>query len=264
MGSSPESGTGKPIYNNTSTTQADLQTAADYAKKTGNRRTGTTTERNAATDVWNDIVWGDSTDGNEYKRVGGSWVLLTTLGLADDMGLRLIHPTSATGTGTVSLGANGKVTFSGSTTISLNGIFSAAYDNYLMLVTMTTANAQNNIVGRWRGAGADYAGALHRNITRAIINGASTESITPATTATSALLGQVSGAGGSTLQVDFWTPYPAVEKTLWSRGHSSAGMNDSGSWAPSTSGVTDGFSILTSGLSSTITGSVRVYAYNNG
>lgn len=48
---------------------------AAYAAKVGNRRTGTTAERNAATglDVWEGLLWGDTTDGVEYRRTAGAW-----------------------------------------------------------------------------------------------------------------------------------------------------------------------------------------------
>ncbi|WP_022886353.1 hypothetical protein [Glaciibacter superstes] len=56
----------------------DENIVADYAAKVGNRRTGTTTERLAATgkDVWEGLLWGDTTDELEYKRTGGAWIPL--------------------------------------------------------------------------------------------------------------------------------------------------------------------------------------------
>ena len=49
---------------------------ADYAAKVGNRRVGTTAERNAAAgkDLWESLIWGDTSDGNEYKRTGSAWI----------------------------------------------------------------------------------------------------------------------------------------------------------------------------------------------
>lgn len=53
----------------------DENLVADYAAKVGNRRVGTTAERVAATgkDVWDGLVWGDTTDGLEYKYHGSQW-----------------------------------------------------------------------------------------------------------------------------------------------------------------------------------------------
>jgi hypothetical protein len=82
-------------------------------------------------------------------------------------GMKLIVPTSADN-GTV--GATGAVTFSGVSSVSLNGIFSSTYDNYKIIVTVTTATGETRyrlrvsgtdattnydsfgIVGQWSGA----------------------------------------------------------------------------------------------------------------
>ena len=48
---------------------------AAYAGKVGNRRTGTTAERLAATgkDVLEGLLWGDTTTGVEYRYTSGAW-----------------------------------------------------------------------------------------------------------------------------------------------------------------------------------------------
>lgn len=50
--------------------------AAAFAAKVGNRRVGTAAERIAATgkDLWEGLLWGDTTDGAEYRLVGVGWV----------------------------------------------------------------------------------------------------------------------------------------------------------------------------------------------
>lgn len=59
---------------------ADLTEIAAYAAEVGNRRVGTTAQRQAAlteeNGVWEGLIWGDTTDGNEYRFTGGSWGLL--------------------------------------------------------------------------------------------------------------------------------------------------------------------------------------------
>lgn len=72
---STDASTGKPIFNDSSTTQADLQAAADYAASVGNSRRGTTTERNAALSALaNGFMWADTTDNRQYKKISGAWV----------------------------------------------------------------------------------------------------------------------------------------------------------------------------------------------
>jgi len=57
-------------------TAMDLNTVANYAGTVGNRQVGTTAQRNAASGnaVWEGLLWGDTSDGIEYKRRNGSWV----------------------------------------------------------------------------------------------------------------------------------------------------------------------------------------------
>lgn len=54
----------------------DSNILADYAAKVGNRRVGTTAERNAAAgkDVWEGLEWDDTTTKKVYRRIAGSWV----------------------------------------------------------------------------------------------------------------------------------------------------------------------------------------------
>lgn len=69
---------GQPYFASSGAPAIDVDPGliADYAAKVGNRRAGATAERNAATgkDVWDQLHWGDTTDGLEYVRFGSSWV----------------------------------------------------------------------------------------------------------------------------------------------------------------------------------------------
>lgn len=72
-------------------------------------------------------------------------------------GLHLITPTSISSTGTgnsSSISANGSVTFSTCATLSLNGVFSADYDNY-MVVCHQSQNFADNARIRLRAGGTD-------------------------------------------------------------------------------------------------------------
>lgn len=76
-------------------------------------------------------------------------------------GLHLITPTSIASTGTgnsSSINTNGSVTFSTCATLSLNGVFSADYDNY-MIVMRGTASANVYLEARMRVGGVDEASA---------------------------------------------------------------------------------------------------------
>lgn len=72
-------------------------------------------------------------------------------------GLHLITPTSISVTGTGASGtinAKGSVTFSSCTTVSFNGIFSADYDNY-MIVMRSQGTTGLDLLWRMRSAGTD-------------------------------------------------------------------------------------------------------------
>ena len=74
----------------------------------------------------------------------GTWVE------ADDfspgMGMALITPTSIAFSGTsASIGANGSVEFSACTSLSLNGVFTGDYDNYMIVAGQLS---QNDATGR--------------------------------------------------------------------------------------------------------------------
>jgi hypothetical protein len=55
---------------------ADLSEVATYAVLVGNRKVGTATARGLASgiDVWEGLMWGDTTDGLEYRYTSGAWV----------------------------------------------------------------------------------------------------------------------------------------------------------------------------------------------
>jgi hypothetical protein len=70
-------------------------------------------------------------------------------------GLILLTPTSIAYTGTsATISANGSVSFSACTALSLNDVFSADYDNYMMVVRSTLSSA-SYINLRFRASGTD-------------------------------------------------------------------------------------------------------------
>jgi hypothetical protein len=70
-------------------------------------------------------------------------------------GLILLKPTSIAYTGTsATVSANGSVSFSAISSLSLNGVFSADYDNY-MVVFRASNNSTTTVAARLRSAGTD-------------------------------------------------------------------------------------------------------------
>ena len=73
-------------------------------------------------------------------------------------GHHLITPTSVakTGTGsTATINTNGSVTFSSCATLSLNGVFSSTYDNYMVMMRGKSDSADNWLRIKLRVAGVD-------------------------------------------------------------------------------------------------------------
>ena len=99
----------------------------------------------------------------------------TGIGTLNAMGLKNVVPTSiSVGSGSATVNANGLVSFSGATSISLNGVFTSTYNNYrLMYVGSVGASANGELRARYRSAGSDYSASQYYQAANIVsINGA--------------------------------------------------------------------------------------------
>ena len=89
-------------------------------------------------------------------------------------GLELIKPTSIVSTGSgnsSSISANGSVSFSSCNTVSLNGVFSSTYENYMIVCReKAVSTAGYSLTIRLRAAGTDNSTASSYTYQRAYIN----------------------------------------------------------------------------------------------
>jgi hypothetical protein len=70
----------------------------------------------------------------------------------------LLTPTSIAYTGTsATVGTNGSVEFTACTALRLNGVFSADYDNYMIVMREKNASGTNQILYRYASGGSDTA-----------------------------------------------------------------------------------------------------------
>lgn len=99
-------------------------------------------------------------------------------------GMILMRPTSIVVAGvgaTASIGVNGSVTFTSATSLSLNGVFTSGYDNY-MVVMRDNSSATTQYFYRLRTAGTDASGANYTyqyiQADGTTVNGARTSSAT--------------------------------------------------------------------------------------
>jgi hypothetical protein len=79
-------------------------------------------------------------------------------------GLVQITPTSIAATGgSGSVSTTGAVSFTSASAISLNGIFSSTYDNYLVKFNNITSSTNTWLNVRMRASGSDYSGTEYKN-----------------------------------------------------------------------------------------------------
>jgi hypothetical protein len=179
-------------------------------------------------------------------------------------GLRLVVPTSvAVGSGTGSVDANGAVTFTTASSISLNGCFSSAYQNYVIKFNLTAATGTNTdllLYGRISGTNTTV-----NYVSERIAQYSGT--ITGTETATGRF-GAVHSGYPTFAQYDIEIKSPQLAQvTLWN----STGMIANSAGEPNQIRITgyhydattqfDGITLYPA--SGTFTGTVRVYGYKN-
>ena len=179
-------------------------------------------------------------------------------------GLNLVVPTSVTG-GTVS--ANGAVTFTSANPITINGCFNSTYENYKLIISaqqnssnadwaFTLTSSGTAAASTWGAAGfAAYAAASGALFATNVQNAAS------------ATIMATGNGTYSRSSMDMYSPALAVPTSFTSNyisGFSGAGTNTGGflNGYHNTASAYDGFRITPT--SGTITGTIRVYGYNNG
>jgi len=183
----------------------------------------------------------------------------------NDVGLVIVTPTSIAGTGVTS--SNGKVSFASSTAVSVNGVFTSSYDNYMIVINARSNSNNNTLNMRFRSSGTDLSSALHNwaylrlgsNATAYNINGAS---------ATEMMIGNLDSTGRTGISFDVFGPNTTeTRKVLAVKGSAyQTGIGNllivSGGAECASSTAFDGFTIFPN-AGSDVTGSLRVYGYQN-
>ena len=139
---------------------------------------------------------------------GTAWVSAVSSGLVP------IVPTSvAVGSGTGSASATGQVTFSLASSVSLNGVFSSTYQNYMVVMNISARSTSNYIQLRWRVGGTDnttaeYDSQALRAITTTVsaagpLNATFCDYITSSTNETTTSVGTMSNVFQNTAEA-YW------------------------------------------------------------
>jgi hypothetical protein len=174
-------------------------------------------------------------------------------------GLVIMTPTSIAHSGTsASINADGGVDFTAVTELSLNGVFTSSFDNYLIVIRYVAASGDPRTRLRLRTAGSDASGS---NYVRQVVD-ANGSSVTAArATESAATIGEFSSTQRSGETVHMYGPFlaqPTAMRNVNSGGFTSARLTDN-ACTHSLSTSYDGFTFYPE--SSNMTGNIVVFGY---
>ena len=184
------------------------------------------------------------------------------VGRVNRTGLVSIIPTSVvTGAG-VTLGSTGVVTFTAASVVSVNGCFTAEFDNY-RIVTRITSKTAIDLWARLRVAGVDQAGTTDYRNQFSYSSGGATAT-TAASNAAAAILGQgsLAEAFNEATIASPWLTAPTIFSTRHEENNGTTSFSLSGGARHGLSVSADGLTLIPS-ATGTMTGTLRIYGYNN-
>jgi hypothetical protein len=204
-------------------------------------------------------VSADSNPANngEYRCAGG------TTWLASTVGMKLIAPSSVVvGSGSYTVSPLGAITYTAVSKITVEGVFGASFQNYLLVVNNTAKSAASNVALQMALAGvADTAAANYE-----AVRGYDTGSARTVATVAAGTLGAIeleAGTQGKTY-IEAILHGPALASAMQVRSAASSfpySTQLSGVHTPSV--AYDGFA-LSPNASGTMTGELWVYGFNQG
>lgn len=204
-----------------------------------------------------------STHSGDTTNVHGiaNTALLATTSYADAAGgLRLVLPTSIANSGGSASASGGEVTFTGVSTVSLNGVFTSAYQNYLILwrVIGTSSGAFSM---RLRSSGTDDSGSTYQQQNMSAYG---TTVAASRGTATNWNFNQVISGEHNHMEMTLFSPqlsFPTTAEIRYGyRASNASNIEFNHVLAGNTVSTSyDGISFICSGM----TGTVRIYGYKN-
>jgi hypothetical protein len=175
-------------------------------------------------------------------------------------GLVVMTPSSIAYSGTsASINADGSVVFSACTSLSLNGVFTSDYDNYMVAITGTNTINSDFFV-RYRASGADNSTASSYVYQRLSASGTSVTG--QRTTSDKARIGEIYAVRTWGLSAYFFGPYltqPTAHRSVNALDGGAAVVNDSAS-THNQSTAYDGITLYPS--SGNMTGLLTVFGFN--
>jgi hypothetical protein len=179
-------------------------------------------------------------------------------------GLRMVVPTSvAVGSGSGSVDANGAVTFSGASSVSLNGCFTSAYDNYRIIWNVDSGSSTGAANVYYRLGTSGTANSASNYYSVGVYSDGTVGNVNQAATNYGWLYGGPAAETGQRSGfMDIQNPF----KTLRTIGQIFSGSGDYARyWNLSTifSNTTSFTDFLIIPSANNITGTIRVYGYKN-
>ena len=174
------------------------------------------------------------------------------------MGLVLVKPTSIANSGGSASLSGGAVTFTGVTSLSLNGCFTSTYENYLVLCSFVTTTGADMFV-RLRVGGTDNTTASSYLSQRLI---ASAVTVTGSRYSSDQWYAFQGGTQRNNYRMNLYAPQLAVTTGF----ESSITRTDGGAYFATYTGdhqVASSFDGFTSLFGSSTSGTIRVYGYQN-
>jgi hypothetical protein len=175
-------------------------------------------------------------------------------------GLVSMTPTSIAYSGTsAGINADGGVDFSAVTSLSLNGVFTSAYDNYLIVTRFTNTAAGNHNQFRLRASGSDNSTANSYVYQR--LEATSTNVAGSRTTSNLTFLSRESATDPSGILTHIYGPYlaqPTALRTVDASARLGGYITDI-ACTHNQSTAYDGFTVFPD--SGSITGTVHVFGY---
>ena len=187
------------------------------------------------------------------------------VGIANSQGASLVVPTSVAGTG-VTVSLLGKVTLTAATTASLNGCFTGTFDNYTIIADVTHSVTAALTV-KLRASGTDTSALSYSYL----LEHASGATVTASSGNVSVAGGiPIQGIGGlqTTGRMDVYSPAISSTPTRFDVAKVNVGLTATTFGMASYAGnynvnaAFDGATLSCSG--GNMTGTVRVYGWNNG
>jgi hypothetical protein len=219
---------------------------------------------NTLTTTTGDIIYASGANTPARLGIGSSAQVLSVSGgipawttpSVTAAGLTLISPSSIAFSGTSASTTNGKTVFSACTSLSLNGIFTTTYENYLVIFSNLTQNNGGAITNfRYRASGTDTTSGY--TTVAGYQNAGAAAQYNPDNT-NSHYCFQVDTTVSSAI-IDIQNPQTATATTQFSKVFSGNYAYTNGRLANTTQ--YDGFTVFNGSYN--FTGTVRVYGYQN-